>query len=620
MGQASNCLFSPGNAADTSKTPLGVAQKDEPDRLLHGRLPARRPNRRINGPADPAARLSTRLGEKLLPGCWRWYNREANRGGYVSRCQSWFSERTDLDLRLRLETMALNPTPANPLRRDLPDATTPEPCCVALFGATGDLTQRKLIPALYNLAREGFLPAGFTVIGVSRRDWTDDQFREATLAAVGEHSRHKPVLPEVWRGFAQNLFYQKLSFDHPADYVALGRRLKTLAAERRIPANCLFYLATAPEYFATAAEQLHAAGLVAAPHDKAWTRLVVEKPFGRDLASAADLNCRLQAAFDESQIFRIDHYLGKETVQNILVMRFANAIFEPIWNRRYVDHVQITVAERVGMEGRRGQYYDTAGATRDMVQNHMMQLLSLVAMEPPVGMDARAIRDEKVKVLRALQPLVGPGSTGASVRGQYGPGSFAGNPLKGYCQEEAVEPASSTETFVALRLHIDTWRWSGVPFYLRTGKRLPKRLTEVAIQFRSPPMAMFAEAEQLPQAPNQLVLRVQPDEGISLSFEAKVPGMRMRIQPVKMDFRYGTSFGGDSPEAYERLLLDAMLGDATLFISADEVDYSWRLISPVLESWTASPTPKFPNYEAGTWGPAEADTLFGDSGHHWRRL
>ncbi len=554
-------------------------------------------------------------------------------------------------------------TSGNPLRRDLPPATIPRPCCVVLFGATGDLTRRKLIPALYNLARDGFLPPGFTVLGVARRAFSDEQFREDLRKEVSEHSRSGAVSPEVWKDFAAGMFYQALQLDRAEDYVGLAARIREIEATRLTGGKRLYYLATDPAFFAPAAEHLRAAGLVNGPTDPAWTRLVVEKPIGRDLSSAGELNARLQAAFAESQIFRIDHYLGKETVQNILALRFANAIFEPLWNRRYIHHVQIAVAERVGMEGRRGQYYDTAGATRDMVQNHMMQLLSLVAMEPPVAMDGQAIRDEKVKVLRAIQPIAPNGASHAErpagapaaagtaqgaplgvagtahpagsapgsqhsallpdfVRGQYGPGSFAGQAIKGYRQEEGVDPNSMADTYLALRLFIDTWRWSGVPFYLRTGKRLPKRLTEIAIQFRQPPMAMFRHMEQMPAGRNQLVLRVQPDEGVSLSFDAKVPGMRMRLEQVKMDFRYGSSFGGASPEAYERLLLDAMLGDSTLFIRADEVEYSWRLISPMLEYWASpdSPRPTFPNYEAGTWGPPEAARLFDGTGAQWRRL
>lgn len=541
----------------------------------------------------------------------------------------------------------------NPLRRDLPPIIFPRSCTLVLFGATGDLTRRKLIPALYNLACDGFLPPRFAVVGAARRFFTDEEFRQDMLAAVNEHSRRKPALPDVWNDFAKGLFYQQVRFDDPSDYGPLRDRLVRIEAERQTGEERLYYLATDPNFFAMIAGHLGQVGLIRRPRGISKARIsgdrvVIEKPFGRDLTSARDLNGQLQEVLDESQIFRIDHYLGKETVQNILALRFANAIFEPLWNRRYVEHMQITVTERVGMEGRRGQYYDTAGAARDMLQNHMMQLLSLVAMEPPVVMNAQAIRDEKVKVLRAIQPL-GQGACAACaserarlaaerggqlpeadvchfkrcsacVRGQYGAGTSLGNVVKAYRDEEGVDPASNTETFVGVRLFVDTWRWSGVPFYLRTGKRLAKRLTEVAIQFRQPPMAMFGGAEAIPHQRNQLILRVQPDEGVSLSFAAKMPGMRMRLQPVKMDFRYGSTFGSDPPEAYERLLLDAMLGDATLFIRADEVDYSWQLFTPMLEAWVNGPPPRFPNYEPGTWGPQEADTLFVDSDTSWRRV
>ncbi|HEY3227971.1 MAG TPA: glucose-6-phosphate dehydrogenase [Roseiflexaceae bacterium] len=507
------------------------------------------------------------------------------------------------------------PTITNPLRAGLRMQRTPEPCTVVIFGATGDLTHRKLVPALYNLQRERLLPPGFNVVGFARRDWTDSFFHNSLHKDAAQFSR-SGLDDTLWNSFAEGISYVPASFDDPAGYEALAGRLALLDEQGGASGNRLFYLATPPESYSTIIQQLGAAGLAHSPSG-GWVRIIIEKPFGRDLASARALNAEVHQVFDESQVYRIDHYLGKETVQNILVFRFANGIFEPLWDRRYVDHVQITVAETVGVEGR-GGYYERAGALRDMVQNHLTQLLTLTAMEPPVGYRADAVRDEKVKVLRAIRPITAVEDD--TVRGQYGPGTINGQAAPGYREEPGVAPDSRTETYVALRFFIDNWRWAGVPFLLRTGKRMPKRASEIAIQFRQVPLLLFDAGPLSDIEPNVLAMKVQPDEGITLRFDSKVPGQANQIRPVTMDFRYNASFGVESPEAYERLLLDAMLGDSTLFTRSDEVEASWSLITPIHQGWDAAPPPGFPNYEAGSWGPKEADKLLGREWRAWRRL
>ena len=493
-----------------------------------------------------------------------------------------------------------------------------DPATIVIFGATGDLTGRKLLPALFSLWHDGYLAKSTAVVAAARRDKTDEQFRQ----------EHKPKANDAgtWDDFAKRLFYQRTDFGHPDDYRRLGERLKKLEAERGLSGNRLFYLATDPEYFAPVVEHLAGAGLVRRDAAAPWTRVILEKPFGHDLASARELDRQLMQHVREDQLYRIDHYLGKETVQSLLTFRFGNSIFEPLFNRRYVEHVQITAAETIGMEGRRGAYYDHAGAIRDVVQNHLLQLLALVAMEPPTSMTARDIHDEKIKVLRSLVPLTGAAVGRRVVRGQYGPGEIDGKAVPGYRQEEAVAADSNTETYVALCVEVDNWRWAGVPFHVRAGKRLPRRVTEIAVQFKLPPLRLFQTVEcegdvcDVTQArPNVLVFHIQPDEGVSLSFSTKRPGMSLDMHPVQMNFRYGEAFQGPLPEAYERLLLDALRGDATLFMRSDELLAAWEFITPILEAWRQQPPPPFPNYAAGSWGPADADRLMQGYRGAWRQ-
>ncbi len=489
----------------------------------------------------------------------------------------------------------------------------PSPCTIVIFGASGDLTSRKLMPALFALFSRGFLPGGMRIVGTSRRPWSRPEFEERMAAALEKHS-HTEASPEHRRAFLDSLDFVSSNAREEGGLAALREKLESPG----FPPDRLFYLATPPTEFGPIAAALGRAGLV---HPNAvgtpWTRLIVEKPFGRDLRSARELNRELQAVFSEDQIYRIDHYLGKETVQNILVFRFANAIYEPVWNNRYVDHVQITVAESIGV-GSRGAYYDRSGALRDMVQNHILQVLSLVAMEPPSAFRAESVRVEKLKVLDSLRPVEPEAVSQRVVRGQYGRGRFLGEELPAYREEPGVAPDSATETFVALKMFIDNWRWAGVPFYIRTGKRLPRKVSEVSIHFKQVPHALFGRSG--PPGANMLALRIQPDEGISLLFEAKVPGVKVRLRPVKMSFDYGGSFGGPLPDAYERLLLDAVSGDKTLFIHEEEAYRSWEFLEGIMEGWRREGPPPFPNYAAGTWGPQEAEELLARDGRKWRKL
>lgn len=506
----------------------------------------------------------------------------------------------------------------NPLREGLRLERVPDPSALVLFGATGDLAHRKVIPALYHLWRTNLLPHDFVVLAIGRRAYDDDTLRTELRAALEKYSRVLPLDDVAWRSFAARIRYHKLDFTRPDDYDALVTALDGIDREQNSRGNHLYYLATQPSAFAEIVAQLGRVGLDHERHEGGWRRVVIEKPFGHDLQSAIRLNREVGKVFRESQVYRIDHYLGKETVRNLLVFRFGNGIFEPIWNRRHIDHVQITVAESIGVENR-GSFYEETGASRDFLQNHLLQLMSLVAMEPPATFDADALRDEKVKVIRAIGELSQERIRRDIVRGQYGPGWVAAKPVKGYREEPEVDPESETETYIAARLEVDDWRWSDVPFYLRTGKRLPKRATEIAIQFKEVPHRLFRESNTDPD-PNLLAIRIQPDEGIMLRFGAKVPGLGIDVRSVTMDFTYGSAFTVDSPDAYETLILDALLGDASLFTRADEVEEAWGVVTPIIDTWMDDPAPHFPNYEAGSWGPEAADELLAREGRKWRRI
>jgi glucose-6-phosphate 1-dehydrogenase len=489
------------------------------------------------------------------------------------------------------------------------------PTSLVIFGATGDLAHRKLLPAVYNLAHEGALPERFELIGVSRSDHQHENYREIARQSIERFSRATPG-KDVLDGLLEDVRYVPGSFDDPQVYSELDRTLKEFDEKAGRPMNRVFYLSTAPQFFPVIAGALGNAGLHRA--ENAETRIVIEKPFGYDLASARRLNADVLSVFNESQVFRIDHYLGKETVQNLMALRFANALFEPVWNRNFIDNVQITAAEDIGIGGRAG-YYEGSGALRDLVQNHMLQLLALLTMEPPAAFEANRLRDEKLKVLEAIVPPSVDAVASMAVRAQYGAGTSGGETVIGYREEDGVASDSRIETYAALRLHVSNWRWAGVPIYLRTGKRLARKLTEIAVTLKPVPHLAFQSQGSVGVQANQIVLTVQPDEGVSVSLGAKIPGARMRIRPVNMEFRYGTSFLSESPEAYERLILDAMRGDATLFTRNDEIEALWGIIDPILTAWHADTTSPVPQYPAGSAGPAEADSLL-DHGHEWRRL
>jgi glucose-6-phosphate 1-dehydrogenase len=507
------------------------------------------------------------------------------------------------------QSQAPNPSRLNDGRK------TVEPCSIVIFGASGDLTSRKLVPALYHLFKEKQMPSECRVIGFARREKTDESWRQELRTALDQFSRTKPVDEKVWQEFSQHLHYCIGDMTDAAAYTKLEKQISSFGSDA-LRKNILFYLATLPSQFGQVVEQVCRAGLLHKEGNDGWQRIVVEKPFGHDLASAHQLNTELTRFAREQQVFRIDHYLGKETVQNILMFRFSNSIFERLWNRESVDHVQITVGEKLGV-GQRGGYYEEAGALRDMVQNHMLQITSLIAMEPPVSLDAEPIRDEKVKLLKSIRPLSPEDVSKQVVRGQYFAGAIDGEQRPGYRQEPKVNPNSNVETYVALKLFIDNWRWSGVPFFLRTGKNLPASASEVRIQFRPTPHVLFAAQCGQHLDSNALTLRLQPNEGISLRFNGKVPGTTLQVRPVRMHFSYDAEFGAYTPEAYERLLLEAMSGDATLFIRRDEVETAWQIVDSIRKAWEGRPLSNREFYAAGTWGPVAADDLLAQTGHEW---
>jgi len=491
------------------------------------------------------------------------------------------------------------------------------PTVVVIFGASGDLTARKLIPAIYNLSYDNLLPADFHLVGYGRKPIPDEEFRSDAAKAIKEFSRRE-LNNDVWSRISERTTYVSGGYDEKAAFDRLAEHIAAIEKNLGREVQTLFYISTPPSVFAPILLNLGASGLASKYLGKAHhAKVIIEKPFGKDLTSALALNQTIRQVFEEHQVYRIDHYLGKETVQDLLVQRFANSIFEPLWNRNFIDSVQITVSEEVGV-GTRGGYYEQSGALRDMIQNHTMQLVALTAMEPPVSYEAEAIRDEKVKLLKAIQPL--NLATGGDVaRAQYAAGMMAGKQVPGYLEEGGINPQSATETYAAIKLSINNWRWQGVPFYLRSGKRMARRVSEIAVQFKRPPGTLFAESERFNLAPNTLAFQIQPDEGLSLVLNGKVPGLETRTQPVKMNFRYSTTFGSNTPEAYERLVLDAMIGDGTLFIRGDEAETSWKLYTPVLEAWAAAGREGMDSYPAGSWGPASAEALLAKGNHVWRQ-